>query len=155
MEQEDISRTGPKPKQITAGEIFGIPVGRNKIIVPPEQVQELATLGCNDGEIARFFSINEDTLRYNFKPELAKGRAELNIKLRRAQLNLALSGNAVMLIWLGKNLLGQSDNPTNTADTKPLPWTAEEETIEIEEYTDEEIENGVQTTGSKVDGGDL
>jgi hypothetical protein len=28
-----------------------------------------------------------------------------------------------MLIWLGKNILGQSDNPTNSDANAPLPWT--------------------------------
>jgi hypothetical protein len=56
---------------------------------------------------------------------LIKGREELKVSLRRAQLKLALSGNAVMLIWLGKNLLLQSDNPTNTSEKQALPWTDE------------------------------
>jgi hypothetical protein len=55
--------------------------------------------------------------------ELLKGRESLKQSLRRAQIKLALSGNAVMLIWLGKNLLGQSDNPLNSDDRQPLPWT--------------------------------
>jgi len=34
------------------------------------------------------------------------------IKLRQAQMDKALDGDGKMLIFLGKNLLGQSDNPT-------------------------------------------
>jgi hypothetical protein len=41
-------------------------------------------------------------------------------------LKNALSGNAVMQIWLSKNLLGMSDNPTNNEENKPLPWSDEE-----------------------------
>ena len=43
--------------------------------------------------------------------------------LRRAMLKNALSGNAVMQIWLSKNMLGMSDNPTHADDAKPLPWS--------------------------------
>lgn len=121
------AKTGPKPKELTDGTIVGLPVGRDKKIVPPEQVQELAALGCKNVEIANFFGVTEDAINRNFAGELTKGREEMRISLRRAQLKLALSGNAVMLIWLGKNLLGQSDNPTDTDDKKPLPWDSKDE----------------------------
>jgi hypothetical protein len=119
-------KTGPKPKELVEGVIEGLPVGRDKKVVPPGQVEELASLGCSDRDIANFFGIAENTLRYNFSENLVKGREDLKVSLRRAQLKLALSGNAVMLIWLGKNILGQSDTPTNSEDNKPLPWTDED-----------------------------
>lgn len=119
-------KRGPKPKELTEGTIVGLCVGRNKTVVPPEQVEDLAGLGCTDRDIANFFGVNEDTLRNNFSDNLVKGREDLKVSLRRAQLKLALGGNAVMLIWLGKNLLGQSDNPTNTEDKQPLPWRDDE-----------------------------
>jgi hypothetical protein len=118
-------KTGPKPKELVEGTITGLLVGRDKKVIPPPQVEELASLGCTDRDIANFFGIKEDTLRYNFADNLIKGREELKVSLRRAQLKLALSGNAVMLIWLGKNLLGQTDNPVNTEENRPLPWTDE------------------------------
>ena len=37
------------------------------------------------------------------------GRAELCVNLRHWQLEAAKSGNTQMLIWLGKQYLGQSD----------------------------------------------
>jgi hypothetical protein len=54
-------------------------------------------------------------------------------------LQTALSGNATLLIWLGKNILLQSDNPTNTVDTKPLPWTDEVIDDVIDDEAIEEI----------------
>ena len=48
---------------------------------------------------------------------------ETRQKLRNAQIKLALGGNAVMLIWLGKQMLGQTDNPNNADTDKVLPWT--------------------------------
>jgi len=116
-------KTGPKPKELTEGTILGLPVGRDKKIVPPDQVQELASLGCTDRDIANFFGVKEDTLRYNFAEYLLKGREELKISLRRSMLKTAHGGNAAVLIFLAKNLLGMSDAPINTDDKQPLPWT--------------------------------
>jgi hypothetical protein len=37
-----------------------------------------------------------------------------------------MSGNHTMLIWLGKNMLGQSDSPINEEDQSILPWSDDE-----------------------------
>ena len=119
------SKTGPKPKELVEGTIMGLCVGRDKTVVPPEQVQELAELGCTDRDIANFFGVAENTLRYNFSDYLTKGREELKISLRRSMLKTAHSGNAAVLIFLAKNMLGMSDSPLNSEDKKPLPWSDE------------------------------
>lgn len=123
--EQDASKTGPKPKQLKAIEVYGYEVGRGnrKKVVSPEQIYELAAIGCSDSEIARWFDIAETTLKYNFSEILAKGREDVKMSLRRAMLKNALNGNAVMQIWLSKNMLGMSDNPTHADDAKPLPWT--------------------------------
>jgi hypothetical protein len=122
--EEDPSKTGPKGKKLKALEVLGYEIGRGlrKRVVVPKDVYELASIGCSDREIARWFDVDENTLRYNFSDILEKGREDLKHSLRRAQIKLALSGNAVMLIWLGKNILGQQETPTNGDDQKPLPW---------------------------------
>jgi len=127
-ESEDPSKTGPKGKRLKAVEIEGYWVGRGitKKFITPDDVYKLAAIGSTNTDIARWFGIEEQTLRYNFSDMLQKGREEVKQSLRMAQLKLALSGNAVMLIWLGKNLLGQSDNPVNADLNQPLPWSDEE-----------------------------
>ena len=46
------------------------------------------------------------------------------MRLRRKQLEVALEdGNPTMLIFLGKAILAQSDNPLNSDDKKILPWS--------------------------------
>ena len=123
----DPSKTGNKPKQLVAAQVMGYQVGRGlrRRIVNPDDVYKLSALGCTDREIARWWDMDENTLRYNFSEVLEKGRIDIKMNLRRAQLDLALKGNAVMLIWLGKNVLGQSDNPFQAEDEKPLPWQDE------------------------------
>jgi hypothetical protein len=83
-------------------------------------------MGCKDSEIAEWFGVDENTLRYNFSVELLKGKLQLNQSLRQAQIRLALSGNATMLIWLGKNILGQSESPYDSEANTPLPWSDED-----------------------------
>lgn len=116
-------KTGPKPGGKTGTKtVSGKIVGRDKKVIPPEEVYKLAQLGCKDREIADWFGLSDDTLRYNFAVELLKGRESLKQSLRRAQINTALKGNPAMLIFLGKNLLGQSDNPVDTQADQVLPW---------------------------------
>jgi hypothetical protein len=57
--------------------------------------------------------------------------------LRQAQIKLALSGNAVMLIWLGKNILGQSDSGLSDQSKPVLPWNNEPEVKADVEKPDE------------------
>ncbi len=116
-------KTGPKPKELVEATYMGLPVGRNKVVVDPEEVEKLAALGCRDNEIANFFGIKDDTLRNNFSDNLIKGREELKITLRRAMLNNACKNmNAAVQIFLAKNILGMQDSPTNSDDKQPLPW---------------------------------
>lgn len=127
-EVRDPSKTGPSPKKLVAVEVLGYEVGRGlrKRVVSPEDVYKLAALGHSDREIAIWFSIKEDTLRYNFADVMEKGRQEMKTALRQAMFKNALGGNAALQIFLAKNMLGMSDNPTGTDDKKPLPWNEED-----------------------------
>lgn len=115
-------RKDPATREYVTKSVVGIAVGRAGTVVPPEEVRKLAELGCKNKEICDWFGIDEMTLEYNFTPELTMGRARLKQSLRRAQLELALKGNPVMLIWLGKNILGQADEPFDSDHNQPLPW---------------------------------
>jgi len=140
MKQEK-SKTGPKPKEMIEGTIVGLPVGRNKTVIPPDQVEELAALGCRDIEIAKFFGLSESTLRYNFQDYLDLGREHLKIKLRRALLqNACTNMNAAVQIFLAKNILGMSDQQTDAESNQPLPWNESEE-IEIDQLEDEPVKD--------------
>jgi len=102
-------------------EVVGKTIGRNKVVISPEEVFKLAAIGCKDREICDWFGVDENTLNYNFKVELLTGRESLKQSVRKKQIEVALSGNPTMLIWLGKQILGQSDNPLQV-DAKILPW---------------------------------
>jgi len=117
-------KTGPKGKKLVEATYLGIEVGRgdNKKVIDPKEVEKLAAIGMKNSEISEYLDIDDSTLSYNFKQQLTKGRHQLKSSLRRAQIELALNGNATMLIFLGKNLLGQSDNPIDSETNAPLPW---------------------------------
>jgi hypothetical protein len=82
---------------------------RPKAEVDPKRVLALASEGAKVTEIADELGVSRDVLHDRFATELRKGRAARNQSLRRAQLKAATDGNATMLIWLGKQYLGQSD----------------------------------------------
>ena len=124
-------------------QVDGVVVGRDKTVVPPEEVEQFAQIGLKDKEIADWFGINDNTLRFNFSVELLKGREKLKMSLRQAMIkNATQHMNAALQIFMAKNLLGMSDSPFNTDNTEPLPWVeADEATVNIEEYVEEQDEN--------------
>jgi hypothetical protein len=96
-------------------------MARPKCRISPSQVRKLAELGATHQEIAEFFGVERSTISKRFFTEIRKGRAEVKIKLRRLQMRAAEKGNVTMLVWLGKNLLGQSDKTTDlTSDGRPV-----------------------------------
>jgi hypothetical protein len=84
-------------------------MGRKPLDIDSDQVLKLAQIGCKNEEIASWFSCSTDTIERRFAGELAKGRANMQMSLRRKQMDVALNGNVVLLIWLGKQMLGQID----------------------------------------------
>jgi hypothetical protein len=124
-------------------------VGRDHTVVPAEEVEKLAAIGCKDMEIADWFGINDNTLRFNFSEELIKGRASLKMSLRRAMFNNAIhQNNTVMQIWLSKNFLGMSDNPMDGDANQPLPWN-ESDDAELELGTEEDIDIDLDAVNSR------
>lgn len=117
-------RSKPKKGEITTEGIW-VGTGLHKKLINPEIIWLMAELGCSDKEISDWFGITESTLRFNFSGFMTKARVSLKTKLRRAQLSVALNGNAALLIWLGKNLLGQSDTVIDADTVQVLPWTQE------------------------------
>jgi len=128
MSTEDTTPKTPyKVTNIKYGEktVRGRVIGRAKTVIPEEQVLELSKLHCTSKEMAEFFEVPLSTFTDNFRDIITKGRLETKQRLRAAQLKLALNGDRTMLIWLGKNILGQMEQPINTTEDKVLPWLEE------------------------------
>jgi hypothetical protein len=92
-------------------------MARPKKQIDAGKVQMLASFHCTNEEIAKFFDCSTDTIERRFAGELAKGRVDGRIRLRRLQWQSAQKGNVTMQIWLGKQYLGQSDQPQSIDDS--------------------------------------
>ena len=86
-------------------------MARPKISIDYETVEKLSMAHCTQEEIATFLEIHVRTLQRDneFCRIYKKGIDHGRMSLRRKQMQLALQGNTTMLVWLGKQLLGQTD----------------------------------------------
>ncbi len=105
--------------------VVGRVVGRNKTVIPEEQVAQLAEYHCTNKEMADFFDVPLQTFMDNFRDIIIKHRIITKQRLRKKQIEVALSGDKTMLIWMGKQILGQSENPISDESTQVLPWLEE------------------------------
>ena len=90
-----------------------------------KKVEQLASFGCSDTEMEAFFDIPRTTLIRNYGQYITKGRESGKIRLRQYQWAAAKKGNVVMLIWLGKQMLGQTDKQEITTTELPEGFSVE------------------------------
>lgn len=94
--------------------------GRPKIELTEEQwetINSLCTIHCTGEEIAGVLEIDYDTLNARIKDKYTIGFSDYykrhqgagKASLRRMQWKAAEEGNTTMLVWLGKNVLDQTD----------------------------------------------
>ena len=80
-----------------------------------EQLEALCRLNCTHEEIAAYFNVSLKTVQNRYKEDdefrraVDTGKAQGRLSLRRKQIELVDNGNASMAIWLGKQLLSQTD----------------------------------------------
>jgi hypothetical protein len=86
--------------------------------ISAREVELLAGCGATVEEIAAKLDCSPDTLSRRFAEEIERGRQSGRMSLRGKQFELAMKGNVAMCIWLGKQLLGQTDKYdfTHTSD---------------------------------------
>lgn len=97
-------------------------VGRPVIQIDQKSFEELCKMQCTEMEIAGFFGCSDETLnkwckktyKKTFEQCFAILRQGGKASLRRTQWRIA-ENNAAMAIFLGKNYLGQSDDPQKYA----------------------------------------
>lgn len=81
-------------------------------------IQKLASYGLTNKEIAEALGYDDNTLKRNFEIFLIKGKANLKERLKRKQIQVAMQGNVTMLIWLGKQYLGQAEKIEESGEYK-------------------------------------
>ena len=103
-------------------------MARPVIEIKQQDFEKLCGLQCTLEEIAGFFECSSDTIErwckrtYNesFADTYKNHSQSGKISLRRAQWKLAEKGNSSMLIWLGKQWLGQTDKVEKTTSFEDL-----------------------------------
>ena len=98
----------------------------------------LAEIACTDREIAAVIGISAEWLckRKKADPKLREaieaGHEKGKVSLRRVQWQKALEGHPTMLIWLGKQRLGQCDRVEHTE-------VADKRAVKAEDLTDDQL----------------
>jgi AraC-like DNA-binding protein len=88
-------------------------MSRPRKAIDPVKVKQLAGMGLTGEEIASVLGCSKDTLERRFAAALKEGRMRLNASLKRTQFRMSRK-HVVMAIWLGKQYLGQRDQPPAT-----------------------------------------
>lgn len=99
------------------------PGGRPRIEIDWSEFDRLCEVQCTLAELSAHFAVSEDTIERAVKRErgvsfadyFAQKRKAGFVLLRRKQYELAMAGNATMLIFLDKQYLGQSAKREVTA----------------------------------------
>jgi hypothetical protein len=100
--------------------------------IPPEKITELASICCTNEEIAQICGFSEDTLMRNYAELVKNGKAHTHANLRRRQFEILGTNTpqaATMAIWLGKQILGQSDK-TESREERNMSITVHYEVIQ-------------------------
>lgn len=91
------------------------PGGRPDVPIDLDVVERAASIGCTVEEISALVGCSRRTMFYRLKDDPAiqdaieRGRDKGAATLRRHQWQKATAGSDTMLIWLGKQMLGQRD----------------------------------------------
>jgi len=101
-------------------------MARKKLELSEQTVAGMAYVGASNVDIAEFLGCSEATIRGRFCEITTKQRAARRIKLRQLQWRLAEKGNATMLIFLGKQELGQKDAFELGAKPDFTKWSTED-----------------------------
>ena len=102
--------------------------GPPRTVIDYETLDECCQMHCTGEECAAILGIDYDTLNRRlgqdghtgFTDYFALKSAGGKMSLRRRQYTQAMDGNATMLIWLGKQWLGQAERQETKDDGDTL-----------------------------------
>ena len=96
-------------------------------------VEAAAAIGCTQEEISHLVGCSVRLLqtREDIREAYDRGAARMKTSLRRLQWQKAKDGNVTMMIWLGKQVLGQKDR---------VEETLRSEVVEIERIAPKALE---------------
>ena len=107
-------------------------MGRPRKMVDEKAILELASKGRTLTEIAAYCGVSDDTISRRFAEVIKRGKSLMRGSLRAKQFELAMRGNPTMLVWLGKQELGQTDK-------QQLSGRFEHEPTDLSHLSDEQL----------------
>lgn len=100
--------------------------------IDPVQVEKMAAIGCTYAEIAAVMGCDPSTLTRRFAQAIKDGHERRNASVRRSQYEVGVNKkNCTMLIWLGKQHLGQAEKIEQSGTFKHEHRNANEEEVLI------------------------
>ena len=110
--------------EIIAKEPFGREGGRKPKPINWDDVDKFLVSGASGIQIAAYVGVCQDTLYQRCKKDkgvdfsvyLEEKRQKGNSLLLGKQFQVAMAGNTTMLVWLGKQRLKQTDQPTESQE---------------------------------------
>jgi hypothetical protein len=101
--------------------------GRPHFNIDWDKVDSMCAIQCTGEEIAGVLGCDYDTLsgaiwrekELSFSEYFEQKRSNGKMSLRRKQYSTAMEGNPTLLIWLGKNWLGQTDKMETAISSLP------------------------------------
>jgi hypothetical protein len=123
-------KPNPKPKAKKTGKPNTRAANRPLIPIDWDKVDSMCAIHCTGEEQAGILGIDYDTLQRACKREkkctfaeyFGQKAASGKMSLRRKQYSIAVGGNPTMLIWLGKQWLGQAEK-ADPPEAEALPMT--------------------------------
>ena len=118
-------------------------MARPKKYINKKQFESLCAIQCTKEEICDVLDVTEKTLNRwckeeygeNFSLVFRQKKSLGKTSLRRHQWKLAEAGNYTMQIWLGKQMLGQSESPLlDEIKLKELEIKEKELELKLKEY---------------------
>lgn len=98
--------------------------------IDPVQVEKMAAIGCSYAEIAAVMGCDPSTLTRRFAQAIKDGHERRNASVRRAQYEVGVNKkNCTMLIWLGKQHLGQTEKVEQSGTLKHEHSNADEDAV--------------------------
>lgn len=88
-------------------------MGRPLKVINEQLLYDLASIFCTYDEMAHILKVNKDTLSDRYSDLIKQAQSNGKMSLRRWQYQAARKGNSALLIWLGKQHLGQKEVVVN------------------------------------------
>lgn len=157
-QNRDMGGPAPKPHpfiKMTEIDDDAAVMGRPRTEIDMVQFRKLLQIQCTLPEIAAYFACGQSTIerfcQHEFQMSFGEIRKQtaplMQMALRRKQIAMALEGDRTMLIWTGKQYLGQTENGQITdeesrkeAEARQLPVRHVVKLVGMEGKTPEQIQ---------------